>query len=161
MRNETTTDQSGYILLKLEADKLIFTASAGASTDQSIYGSVSGIRNALEQGKLTGARIEDAINRVEDLIMPMLRSLPANTELRVSGPELTKVFHLFSATDDAHIPIESVERLFNQLADHAGGSPFAWHPAESPEHVAFGLVILREVMHHGRFCSVSLMHDTV
>jgi len=161
MRNETTTDQSSYIRLQLEADKLIFTASAGGAPDQSIHGSVSGIRNALGQGKLTGARIEDAINRIEDLIMPILRSLPASTELRVTGAELAKVFHMLSTTDDAVIPIESVESLFNQFADHAGGSPFAWHQAESPAQVALALVVLREVMHHGRFSSVSLMHDTV
>jgi len=160
MRNESTTDQSGYIRLQLEGDQLTFTAPTGGGQDQSIQGSVSSIGSALVQGNLTGAKIEDAINQVEDLIMPILRSLPASTDLRVSGPEVEQVFHMLSATDDTVVSIESVERLFNQLADHAGGSPFAWHQAESPARVARGLVILREVMHHGRFCSVSLMHDT-
>jgi hypothetical protein len=159
MNNGSTIDQSRYIQLQLEGDQITFIASTGGPA-QSIHGSVSGIRNALGQGKLSGARVEDTINQIEDLIMPILRSLPASTELRVSGPELVTVFHMLSATDDTVVPIESVESLFNQLADHVGGSPIAWHQAVSPAPIALGLVVLREVMHHGGFCTVSLMHDT-
>jgi len=157
MRNESAIGQGKYIGLQLEGDQLTFTAP---TVSESIHGSVSRIRNALEHGHLTGARVEDAINQVEDLIMPMLRSLPASTELKVSGTELVQIFHMLSATDDSVVPIESVESLFNQLADHVGGSPIAWHQSVSPARVALGLVMLREVMHHGGFGSVSLMPDT-
>ncbi|WP_345977546.1 hypothetical protein [Sulfurimonas sp. HSL3-7] len=160
MHNESALEQNKYMQLQLEGDQLRFIASTGSGPAQSIHASVSRIRNALEQGKLTGARVEDAINQVEDLIMPILRSLPASTELRVSGLELVEIFHMLSATDNTVVPIASVESLFNQLADHAGGSPIAWHQAASPAHVALGLVVLREVMHHGGFGSVSLMIDT-
>ena len=159
MRNESAIEQYGYIWLQLEGDQLTFIASTGGQ-DQSIHGSVSSTRNALEKGNLTGAKVEDAINQVEDLIMPLLRSLPANTELKVSGPELLKIFHMLSATDDAIVSIASVESLFNQLADYVGGSPIAWRQATSPARVALGLVVLREVMHHGGFRSVSLMPGT-
>ena len=58
------------------------------------------------------------------------------------------------------VSIESVESLFNQLADYAAGSPVAWRHAASPGRVALSLVVLREVMHHGGFRSVSLLGDT-
>jgi len=73
---------------------------------------------------------------------------------------LAEVLALLSAGDGAAVPIESVESLFNQLADYAAGSPVAWRHAASPGRVALGLVVLREVMHHGGFRSVSLLRDT-
>ena len=92
--------------------------------------------------------------------MPMIRALPGGAELRVSGSELAEVLALVSAGDGVAVPIESVEGLFNQLADYATGSPVAWRHAASPGRVALGLVVLREVMHHGGFRSVSLLRDS-
>ncbi len=92
--------------------------------------------------------------------MPMIRSLPGSAELGVSGSELAEVLALLSAGDGVAVPIESVESLFNQLADYAAGSAVAWRHAASPGRVALGLVVLREVMHHGGFRSVSLLRDS-
>lgn len=156
MRNESTTEQHQYIRLQLDEDQLTFIFTTGGVPTQSIHGSVSGTRHALEQRHLTCARVEEAINEVEDLLMPMLRALPACTELKVSGPELETVFEILSTDKDAVIALASVETLFNEFSSHAGGSPIAWHHSASPAHVALGLIVLREVMHHGGFTTVSL-----
>ena len=92
--------------------------------------------------------------------MPVIRALPGSAELRVSGSELAEVLALVSAGDGVAVPIESVEGLFNQLADYAAGWPVVWRHAASPGRVALGLVVLREVMHHGGFRSVSLLRDS-
>ena len=121
---------------------------------------MSSIRAALAQGRLNEAMLESTIAQVEDLIMPILRSLPACAHLRVSGAALEKVFRLLPGRDGAAVSTETVESLFNELADCAGGSPIAWRHPSSPDDVALTLVVLREVMHHGGFHSVTLDTDT-
>ena len=118
------------------------------------------MRSGLEAGRLDAAALERAIAEVEDLIMPVIRSLPRTAELGVSGSELAEVLALLPAGAGGGVSIESVESLFNQLADYAAGSPVAWRHAASPGRVALGLVVLREVMHHGGFRSVSLLRDS-
>ena len=149
-------DRSGTVRMQLQDNSLTFIALAGGGQSQSIVGSVSNIRGTLGQGNLNEQRLEVAIAQVEDLIMPVLRSFPAMTKLEIDGAELSAVFRLLSVNADEAIPVESVERLFNQLADHVAGSPVAWRQSLSPKQVAVGLVVLREVMHHGGYSSVFL-----
>jgi len=152
MTDERTSDRGGTVGLRLEGDRLTFLDSA--------VGSISGVRSGLEAGRLDATALERAIAQVEDLIMPTIRSLPRTAQLVVSGSELAAVLALLPAGAGGGVSIESVESLFNQLADVAAGSPVAWRRAASPGRVALGLVVLREVMHHGGFRSVSLLGDT-
>lgn len=160
MADETAINPGGYIQLRLEADELALIASTGGRSGHSGSGALASVRNVLGQGRLTESGLESVITQVEDLVMPIVRTLPASTELKVSGMELAKVFRLMSATGDVAVPTEAVESLFNELADYAAGSPVAWRRSSSPGDVALGLVVLREVMHHGGFRSVSLLPDT-
>lgn len=154
------TDRSGVVQMRLKGNALTFIASVGEGKSQSVVGSVSNIRDALGQGNVNEGRLDVAIAQVEDLIMPILRSFPATEKLEVGGAELAGVFRLLSATSSEAVPIEAVERLFNHLADHAVGSPVAWRQSMSPSQVALGLVVLREVMHHGGYSSFSLLTQT-
>ena len=142
--------------MRLEGDQLDFVAPAPGGSGYSHGGSVSSIRAVLAQGHLTEASLETTIARVEELIMPILRSMPARAHLRVSGEELERIFQLLPVNDGTAVSTETLENLFNDLADSAGGSPVAWRHSLSPDGVALGLVVLREVMHHGGFRSVSL-----
>lgn len=153
-KQEMVHDES--IRLRLKGDELTFLTSIGGGEDQSVIVSVSSIRDDLEKRGLTEAGLENVITQVEDLIMPILRALPATTKLEVYGSVLEKVFNLLSTSNDVGVSIETVESLFSQLAGYAVGSPAAWRQAVSPHEVTMGLVILREVMHHGRFGSVTL-----
>ena len=152
MSDERTSERGRTVGLRLEGDRLIFFDSTA--------GPLSGVRRGLEAGRLDAAALERAIAEVEDLIMPMIRSLPRTAELVVSGSELAEVLALLPADAGGGVSIESVESLFNRLADVAAGSPVAWRQAAAPGRVALGLVVLREVMHHGGFRSVSLLGDT-
>jgi hypothetical protein len=149
-------DQSDRVQMQLEGDVLTFSASAHGGETLSLADSVSGIRHALGQRYLTAIKLESAIARVEDLIMPMIRSLPAAAQLEIHGAELENIHHLLATEKDVAVAIDLVELLFNQLADYANRVPAAWHQPVPAEQLALGLVVLREVMHHGGYSVVYL-----
>jgi len=150
------TDEGNILRMRLQGNVLVFIASARGETDQNFEASVSRIKNAIEHGNLTEIKVERAIAEVEDLIMPIIRGLPASKRLEIDGTEFVKVTHLLSGNHAAAIPIESVESLFNDLANYASGSPVAWRKHVPATQVALSLVVLREVMQHGGFKTVSL-----
>lgn len=146
--------------MQLEGDVLTFIASAHGATPQTIDGSISGIRRALGLGYLTEVTLEDAIARTEELIMPIIRCLPEGAQFEIQGAELAGVYHVLSEDKGIAVPLDSVEQLFNQLADYASRVPAAWQQPAPAEQLALGLVVLREVMHHGGFSVVSLSRRT-
>lgn len=157
MNNKYINAQSDYTRLSQQGDLLIFDSSLKNEGDKNIQGSLSNIRNLLNKHKLTSISLEDAINHTEDLIMPLLSSLPKRDVLVVEGPEFERVFELLRArTDSVMVSLDVVENLYRQLADYSQGSQFAWQETISAEHVALGLVILREIMQHGGFRLVLL-----
>jgi len=113
------TDEGNILRMRLQGNVLVFIASARGETDQNFEASVSRIKNAIEHGNLTEIKVERAIAEVEDLIMPIIRGLPASKRLEIDGTEFVKVTHLLSGNHAAAIPIESVESLFNDLANYA------------------------------------------
>ena len=153
-------DQNSALRMRFEGDALIFSASVRGGTSQRIEGSVSGIRNGIGPGYLTEVIVENAIAQIEDFIMPILRGLPANERLEIDGTGFEEVVDLLSDNNQAVISIESVEDLFNQLANHASGSTVAWRQHVPASQVALSLIVLREVMHHGGFSSVSVSHHS-
>lgn len=152
MSDERTFDQDRTVGLRLEADRLnLFDWTAG---------SLSSARRGLETERLDVATLERAIAQAEDLIMPTVRSSSRTAELAVSGSELAEVLALLPPDADGAVWVELVESLFNQLVNYAAGPPVAWRHAAPPSRIALSLVVLREVMHHGGFRSVSLLGDT-
>jgi len=159
MSDDPAVKTVGLVRLHLQDDVLTFTALVPGSQPKSTSDPISNVSVVFEQGRLTEQMLEEAIARTEDIIMPRVRSLPLSTELEATGSELAELAQLLPAGGGVPVSLDSVEYLFNQLADHAGGSVIAWrHPIAAPR-VALGLVVLREVMHHGRFASVSFLHQ--
>ena len=64
-----------YIELRIESDRLTFVTPSDSGLDQYENGSLSGVRRALLQDRLSGAHLEDAINHTEDAIMPIIRKI--------------------------------------------------------------------------------------
>lgn len=153
------TDQGDLVQMQLENDALTFSVSAHGDETLRIAVPISGLRYTLELKYLTAAKLETAIAQVEELIMPMIRRLPAATKLEIHGTELAKIHSLLFAEKGSTIAIDSVESLFNQLADYASHVPSAWQQPIAVEQAALGLVVLREVMHHGGFGAVTLPHQ--
>lgn len=152
--NNSVVNPGERIRLQLQGDELVLMALTDGETEPGVAGSLRKLRQVLGQEMLTAATLERAMTEVEDLLMPLLQTLPPRTELEVHGAELAEVFHLLAACDGSVVSLEAVEDLFHQLAAHTSGSPVAWRHAASPDTVALGLVMLRETMHHGGFRSV-------
>jgi hypothetical protein len=150
-------ERGSIVELQLDEGKISFGVSSGAGIIQRFEaGSVAGARAVLEQGHLTASKIEVAIAEVEDLIMPTLRSFARGSDLRVSGPELVGVLRNLASKGET-VSISTVEALFNQVAGVASGSPPSLHEVPTEPRLVLGLVVLREVMHHGGFSSVSVL----
>ncbi len=151
--------QGGIVRLQFEGDELRFIVPAGGAASEErtlLAGSVARARSILRHEPATAAELEAAIAEVEDLVMPVIRMLPSDAMLEASGPEFGEVLgQLPDAVDGKRVPIEAVERLFNRLADVAGGSPAGSQGVPARASFALGLVVLREVMHHGGYRSVT------
>ena len=143
------------VQMRLDGGTLSLTAHTSAA--QRVEGSIAAIRAGLARRPLHEGQLELAIAQVEDLIMPMLRTMPPAATLELLGTELAAVVGLLAQADGGGtgaVRIEAVEHLFNQLADHAAGSAVAWRHPVPAASVALGLLVLREVMHHGGFGAV-------
>lgn len=150
----------GTVLMRLDGGTLSLLAHG--NTGQRVEGSIAAVRTGLVRSPLHEGRLELAIAQVEDLIMPMLRTMPPAATLEVLGTELVAVVDLLAQGDGGGtgaVRIEAVEHLFNQLADHAAGSAVAWRHPVPAASVALGLLVLREVMHHGGFEAVTYADD--
>jgi len=155
MSDEMSASAGGQVRLRVQDDVLTFSALVPGTPPTITTDSISSLRAVLGQGRLAERALEEAIARTEDIIMPRLRALPPKAELEASGSELAEIGQLLGAGSGVPVSVDTVEYLFNQLADHAGGSVIAWRHKVDATRVALGLVVLREVMHHGRFGSVS------
>jgi len=106
MSDQLAIEQSQHIRLRLQGDQLTFIDSTCAFHAQPISGSLSSVRNVIEQGSLTEPRLESTISQIEDLIIPIIRSLPKSTELKASGFKLAKIINSLSATNGVAVSIE-------------------------------------------------------
>jgi hypothetical protein len=158
--SQTTAPPAGKVQMLLDSGTLSLLAHG--NTGQRVEGSIAAVRTGLARSPLHEGRLELAIAQVEDLIMPMLRTMPPAATLEVLGTELVAVVDLLAQGDGGGtgaVRIEAVENLFNQLADHAAGSAVAWRHPVPAASVALGLLVLREVMHHGGFEAVTYADD--
>lgn len=120
-------------------------------------GSVSGIRDMLGRGRVTGAMLESVIAGIEDPIMPSIRALPGGAMLGVGGAELVDALKEVADASDGEFSIESVESLFNELAYVASGLSEKLCRVPMTASFMLGSVLLREVMYHGGFCSAMVL----
>lgn len=151
--NDPRPGTERFVELGLGADVLTLRSVADDDVVTSHTADIAELRHLLGHRPLDGMTVETLIAMVEDLVMSPLRDLPATESLLLAGDELAQVQGLLPSTDknQAGISIETVEVLFNQLADRAAGSPSAWVHSTDAGTVVLGLVVLREVMHHGGF----------
>lgn len=114
---------------------------------------------ALQRNSMpTALQIEAQIETIENWLMPHLQSLtPAmrSLPLEVEAPSLRAALGA-NGMQPHVLGIDEIERVFNRVADIASGQPAqAGDPPLGAGAVA-GLVLWREVMHHGGFASAVL-----
>ena len=120
-------------------------------------GTASIVDEYFKHAPPTAGELEAAIEQVEDALMPEVPKLRGHQNLVTSDLE-SEALRVFSGLpEDARtLDVDAVERQFNRLADVAQGRPAA--SEGMPTHPAFAanLLILREVMHHAGFHSVTV-----
>jgi hypothetical protein len=102
--------------------------------------------------------IENAIEFVEDLVMPLAKSLPEGTTLVTHDAEARHLVVVARPGEDPAPPlsVEHVERVFNSVVAVSQGRPVA--SSDLPPQAAFAayVLILRELMHHLGFDSITV-----
>ena len=99
----------------------------------------------------TPLALENAIACVEDLVMPILKLLPAGAAFYASAPALIDLLQAGA------LELEAIEDRFNTLAAYVQGRPVPGDAALVQPQAAAVLLILRETMHHLGFQSVQVV----
>lgn len=99
----------------------------------------------------TALALENAIASVEDVVMPLVKVLPAQARFFASSEGLQTTLGAKA------LELAQLEDAFNDLAAYAQGRPHSGgHPRVQPDGAA-QLLILREAMHHLGFASVQII----
>ena len=107
----------------------------------------------------TALEIENAIEHVENAVMPLLRQMPPGTQL-VTDDATARELHRLTNDRDAGEPlllIDDVELVFNQIAAVAMGRPAQSSGLPAGTEFAAYVLILRETMHHLGFASLTVL----
>ena len=100
----------------------------------------------------TPLQIEQAIEQVEDLVMPARARLPARLQLATHDLALHALARAGAHAADAQVAktlgIETVEQLFNRLVARAAGRPASQDALRVDGPHAARLIIVRELLHH-------------
>jgi hypothetical protein len=156
MSDRPDTRRGGGVRMQIRGDDLFFIVLDDARTIRA--GSIAPARTRLVHEPASAAELEAAIEEIEQLIMPALRALPAGASLEGAARELGGIAEALTASGAGEtVAVEEVEHLFNRLADVASGSPASLSGLPASTGFALGLVLLREIMHHGGFREVSLL----
>lgn len=112
----------------------------------------------------TPLAMENAIQIVEDVVMPMRAVIP-RTALLFSTDAGVREIALLAGEAQAlplplplHLSLEAMERVFNRLAAVVEGSSFVHQGLPASNHFAATLLILREFMHHLQFAHIVVLH---
>lgn len=121
-------------------------------------GNMQTILSDLKHEPAKAVEIEAAIADIEDQLMPIINNLP-NHRCLVTSEErfwnIAKVTGL-DTDDNLQLDIDTVEKIFNRLADVAYGMPASrLNVPENRKFAAF-VLFLRELMHHASFYSIIL-----
>jgi len=108
----------------------------------------------------TPAEIENAIQMVEDEVMPLHRQLMATSDLYTLDESIQDIARLtvFSEVQQGlTLARTDVEQVFNRLAAIISGRPASQDVLPTTNSFAATLLILREVMHHLGFMNITVL----
>lgn len=113
---------------------------------------------ALRHNPPTPAELEAAIMTVEDHLMPLAPLLPPYGVLHTQDVGVLALARLAGVTGElpVNLPIEQVERLFEQLSAVALGRPAASGGVPTDATFATTVLVLREFMHHLGFDRITV-----
>ncbi len=102
--------------------------------------------------------LEAAIMVVEDQLATVREMALGGASLHSTDDGVFQLARMAGYTDEVatHLPIEQVERLFDQLAARSEGRISSQVNLPDDPRFSATLLILREFMHHLRFCDIHL-----
>ena len=124
-------------------------------------GSARTARAHFRSAPPSAADLEAAIEAVEDIVMPLHPRMTPGSRLASDDAALfSTLFTLARSTRPeadrwVALGVDDVERVFNRLADVATGQPVASAGLPQDSGFAASLLILRELMHHLKFDTLS------
>ncbi len=110
----------------------------------------------LRHEPATAYELEAAIAEIEDQLMPVIRLLPTHSHLVSSAAAVRAIAKVagFNDVDKVILDIETVERLFNHLAEVSYGTPAARFGLPISTMFTTNLLMLRELLHHAGFTHI-------
>lgn len=146
------------IVLQLGPQALQVNVPASGAVHTLPLGTQAWGARAFRHNPPTPGEMEEAIMVVEDLVMPLLQQLPPQGELQTRGGAVHDLARLAGQTDPLPLtlPMEQVERLFEQLSAVALGRPVASGGVPTDAAFAAVVLILREFMHHLGFTHITV-----
>jgi len=122
-------------------------------------GSMDALLDIQRHEPIRSGELEQLIAVIEDQLVPVLKLLGQNQFFVTADPGLQRVAVALGrpGTADAVLERESVEQLFNRLADIAGGVPPSQRDVPIDRHFTLHLVWLRELMHHANVRQLKLI----
>ncbi len=123
---------------------------AGGAVDLALpVGSSMLAREVLRHTPPRPLEIEQAIEVVEEAVMPARAQLPEAIQLFCTDPLLHALAAAEPQADDpVWLSMEAVEQLFNRLVARAEGRPAPQDDLPVDAASAARLVIVREILHH-------------
>ena len=109
----------------------------------------------------TAGEVENAIQVVEDEVMPLHKLLAANSNLYTLDTSIGEIAQqtVFSESEQGMILARTdMEQVFNRLAAIISGRPASQDILPTTNSFAATLLILREVMHHLGFMNITISH---
>lgn len=141
---------SAVVHLSFDADALTLrTARPGLADDvqRLPLGSAALVARFFKRLPPSAYALEEAIAWVEDVVMPLAAHLPTDALWYSDSPAVRA---LVLGAQAAELDIDTVEQLFNALADWVQGRPAALAGIPQDAHWCAALLVLRECMHHWR-----------
>lgn len=148
------------ITLHIGAQETVVTVAAGAAPPLVLSLPLGSARTAAAHFRHqppTEAEIENAIQEVEDVVMPLHRQLAPGSALASADDAVREIALLAGVADGPAmvLPVEAMERVFDRLAAVVTGSTATRQGLPAGGEFAAALLILREFMHHLKFASIT------
>lgn len=120
-------------------------------------GNMNSILNNIHHEPAEAIELEYAIEDIEDQLMPIIKDLPDNRCLLTSEQLFLDIANVaeLDLDDNRQLDIETVEEVFNRLADVAWGTPATRLKMPENREFAATVLFLRELMHHADYDSMA------
>lgn len=114
-------------------------------------------------GTFSELSIEQAIEQVEERVMPWRRKLPSAARLFTGGADMIDIARRAGMPDENDawvLSTDSVEQVFNRWIARVQGRPVSQDDLPLTPRFSSGLLVLRECLHHLGFNGVTVLRRT-